>query len=406
MRLLVLASIAGLAMAASPLQAQDAVQLQRALDRMVDVQISDTPIGQVFAKLTQQTGAKFDLPEETLALLPYGDQTRLTITLKNVTLRKALSPMLSQQALAWTIDGDIVRIIPKEGLFRLGRRASYDELRQLGVMYSTELKPVAQGGSVLDQLQKATANKKLALKFPPEIAEQARQALIEKADGILPCKASAWLDALCAPKHLTWYLRGDDIVVLEMKAQVERQLRRVVTLRYEKANLMNVLVDLAKKARVKLVMEPGVMDTLPRETRENFNLEMCAPVEQALQVIQGATGLVFTATSEGVNVAASSSGGSERTATTGPAARPRFPFMLRTTMPGPGGTTIEVYISPSELPPDVVDYIQAQKEKLIEQIRASMPATAPAPRPSPAAKPSPAPTTKPAPEPEIEGGGG
>jgi len=94
-------------------------------------------------------------------------------------------------------------------------------------------------------------------------------------------------------------------------------------------------------------------------------------------VIQGATGLVFTTTSEGVNVAGAAGG--ERTPATGPAAKPKFPFMLRTTMPGPGGSTIEIYISPSELPPDVAEYIEAQKQKFIEQIRASMPTTAPAP---------------------------
>jgi hypothetical protein len=73
--------------------------------------------------------------------------------------------------------------------------------------------------------------------------------------------------------------------------------------------------------------------------------------------------------------------------------RRRTPFFLRTTIPGPGGTTIEVYISADELPPEVVDAIQEQKIRLIDQIKASLPKTRPAATTAPAA---PAPTPTPA----------
>ena len=87
---------------AAPVWGQSAViGLQQALDRPIDLSVSDAPIGEVFNKLSKASGVKFVIAPVTLESLPYGDRTRLDVTLKNVTLRKALTPMLSQHALAW-----------------------------------------------------------------------------------------------------------------------------------------------------------------------------------------------------------------------------------------------------------------------------------------------------------------
>lgn len=380
------ALLAWLLVAAVPATAQDAVALQRALDKAVDVSIEAMPIAQVFQKLQAQTGAKFVLPEETLALLPYGDQTRLKVELKNVTLRKALPPMLAQQALTWTVDNDVVRICPKEALYRLGRRATYDELRALGILYSETLQPADKGGPALDQLRKLAGNPKLTFVFPASVDAD---ALLKQGEPARSLVASEWLDFLCQGKALTWFLRGDEIVVLEMRTQVERQLQKIVTLKYENAQLANVLVDLVRQARVKLSMDPGVMNYLPRETRDNFNLVMSdATVAQAFEVISGATGLRFHATNEGVLVDASE-GLVRKSQPTSAPARVRRPFFVRMNMPGPGGTNIEVYISPDELPDDVVDAIQAEKIKMIDKMRQSIPTR-------PAATTAPAPASRPA----------
>lgn len=393
-RLNAVAAVAVVALSAGLAWGQDAIALQRALDKTVELATTDMPIAQVFQKLQQQTGAKFDISADTLDLLPYGDQTRLAVELKNVTLRKALPPMLAQQALTWTVETDAIRIVPKEALYRLGRRATYDELRELGILYSTPIQPVDKAAAVLDQLRKITGDKTLRFVLPPQsdLGE-----LADQADKKLPCIASEWLDFLCQGRAMTWFLRGDELVIIEMRAQVERQLQKTVSLKYQNANLMNVLVDLVRQSRVKLVMEPGVMEFLPPETRENFNLVMSdATVAQAFEVIAGATGLKFLRTNEGVLVEASE-GLARRTTASGPAVRRRTPFFLRTTIPGPGGTTIEVYISADELPPDVVDAIQEQKIRLIEQIKESMPKTRPAATTAPApAAPEPAKPATPA----------
>lgn len=363
-----LAAVVAVALAALAATAmgQDVASLQQALDRPVNISIPDAPIGEVFSRLTAATGVKFVLDPDTLESLPYGDQTRLAVTLKNVTLRNALTPMLSPQALQWAVDGGAVRVLPSEGLYRMCRRATYDELKTLGIMYSDKFQPSTEAGSVVDQLRKATGNKQLDVLFH---VEADKQALLAKADRALPGTAVAWLDAICQGKNWTWYLWGDDIIILDRVKQVQRQLQRQVSVRPQGAKLMSVLLDLAHKAHVELSLEPGVMNYLPVETVNNFNLMMAdASIGQALEVISGATGLKFTTTADGIRVEASDklTGGSSQA--TQPA-RKRASFLVRMMVAGPNGAPIEVLIRSDDLPPDLADYIQGEKDKYVDKLK-------------------------------------
>src|ERR1035437_3612247 len=105
------------------------VSLQQALDRPIDaLTVENAPISEVFRRLSEKSGVKFVVDDQTRACLPYGDQTRLDVRMKNATIRKDLSRVLAPEALQWTIENDMVRIVPSEALARMCRRASYDEL--------------------------------------------------------------------------------------------------------------------------------------------------------------------------------------------------------------------------------------------------------------------------------------
>lgn len=365
--------------------AQDAASVQRGLDKTVDVDISDS-IVQVFKTLQQQTGVKFAIPDSTLAMLPYGDQTRLKVELKHVTLRKALSPMLAGQALDWSVENDVVEIQPKEALFRLGRRATYDELRMLGLIYTTSLQPTAAGGEVVSQLQKITGDRALHIVTP---AGADMQAIFQQAEKSLPCLASDYLDAVCqAGQSWTWYLAGDEINVIEWRVQIERQLQRQVPLQYQNAQLVKVIIELAREARVKLTMEPGVLDLLPTEVKENFNLKMNASIADAFEVIAGSTGLRFIRASDGIKVEASEAlKRKAEVSSTQPAPRRSRPFFVVMSLPAADGNNVQIFFSPDELPPDVVDAIQAQKDQYVEKLRATLP-KAPPRKPATASAPA------------------
>ncbi len=356
------------ALACVPAFGQGGVNVQIALDKPVDLNINELPIGQVFQRLTDASGVRFVIGQDVYEYLPYGDQTRLVVNLPKVTLRNALSPMLMPLGMGWVIDQNSVRILPMAALTRMTRRATYEELLTLGSILSVKLQPIDKGGAVLDQLLTATKNKNLKITFPQKFEKADREIAFIRADRALPCTGAQWLDMLCQGRGWTWYLAGDDVTIIEQKAQIERQLRQQVSLRYEGADLTAVMLDLAHKARVLLNMDPGVMDYVPVETRKNFNLIMSeASIAQAFEVISGATGLKFVTEDDGIRVEASEKLKKTLEAATGSSAK-KSPFFLKTTIPLSDGSTLEAYIRAEDLPAEVQTVINAEKAKLVEAI--------------------------------------
>ncbi len=359
---------------AAPSAGPSSASLQLALDKPVELKVEDAPIGEVFERLTEATGVRFRVGPDVYACLPYGEQTRLTVRIKNITLRKALTPVVAPQGMKWIIEDDAVRIRPADALLRMGRRATYDELRMLGTIHSAAIQPRAKGGEPVAQLRKLTGNEDLRLVFRLEGAD--REAALARADRVLPGTPADWLDMLCHGQGWTWYLWGDDIIILGKKAQVGRQLQRQVTLRYENAPLVDVLLDLARQGRVQLNMAPAVMEFVPAETRSSFNLIMSdATIAQVLEVISGATGLTFAPEDEGLRVEASDrlkklgEGGAD-------AGRRRTPFFLKKSVPLPDGSTVELLVRPDDLPEHVIEAIKGERARLFELlIRKYGPAT-------------------------------
>jgi len=375
-----------LAVASGPAAGQSGVSVQLALDKPVDLNITDAPINQVFQRLTEATGVRFVIGKDVYACLPYGDQTRLAVKLKNVTLRNALSPMLTPQAMEWRIEKDAVRILPAAPLLRMTRRATYEELVALGRILSARLQPVDKGGVVLDQLRTATGNKDLKLNFHARTDKrETAEAGVQRANLALPCTGAQWLNMLCHGRGWTWYVWGNDVMIIEQKMQIRRQLQQEVSLRYEGADLTTVLLDLAHKARVLLNMDPGVMEYVPVETSKNFNLIMSeATIAQALEVISGATGLQFVTENQGVRVEASEK---LRQALERPAgsSTKRSPFFLKTSIPLGDGSSLETYIRAEDLPAEIQAIINAERARLVEallkkyNITTTQPTTQPAP---------------------------
>lgn len=350
--------------------------LQVALDKPVELDAGDMPIAQVFQRLTDATGVKFTIGPDVYACLPYGELTQMRVKIPKTTLREALSPMLAPLAMEWTIEAQAVRVVPSGALLRMTRRATRDELIVLGKIHSVKMQPTDKGPSVIEQLRKATGNKDLNLMLHmPKVDEE---ALTARAERVLPATAATWLDMLCHGQGRTWYLWGDDIIVVEKKTQIARQLRRQVSLRYENAELVTVLLDLARQANVKLNMEPRVMDYLSDEMRENFNLAMAeATIGQALEVISGATGLLFVREEEGIKVQASDS--LKEKAAAGSQVRKSRAFYLKHSVPLPGGGTVDVIIPSDEVPEDLRKAIMAERDRFFEILtRRFCPTTQPA----------------------------
>ena len=356
-----------IAMLAAPAKSQDEeIRLQRALDQPVNLEVADAPIDEVFQRLQKATGVKFVIDPDTMDFLPYGNQTRLAVTLKSVVLRKALTPMLAPQALQWEVDGQVVRIRPTEALYRLCRRATYEELTTLGQLHSQKLLPTDRAEAVVQQLRRLPGQEKLELFFH---VKGDSEEVYRRAERALPGTGAEWLNVLCHGQDWTWTLRENKIVIMDKAMQLQSQLAQSLSLRYQNAPLIDVLLDLARQGRFKLSLQPGVMNTLPSSMAENFNLTMAeATIYEALEVISGATGLEFIHRGEGIHVEASEALKQQVAAVRDRrSGRPRF--FVRMTLPGPNGTQIEVFMRPEELPEDILKEIEKAKDTFIAEIR-------------------------------------
>lgn len=346
---------------------QESVSLQRLLDRPVSVEAKDLPIGKIFEKLQAASGIEFIVDHDTLDVLPYGDQTRLSARIKNATLRTALTPILSVPALQWEIVGEKVRIIPSEPLYRMCRRATYDELLLLGKMHTEKVTP-AEGEDALQAIKRTLGAKDLDIFFHTKDEQDVKDKAFKRAASALPGTAVAYFDRLCHGNGWTWYLSGDRVMIRDKVSQNKRQLEKQITLKYTNAELVTVLADLAHASRLKLTMKPGVLQYLSDEVKSNFNLTMSeASVAEALEVISGATGLIFKPTEDGLLVDASEE--LVEKGTRGGGSRNRSPFFVKLSVPGPNGTIYEVFLRSDELPEDVVKAIEAEKQKFIDSVR-------------------------------------
>lgn len=338
--------------------------LQQKLDRPVSLDLRNRPVEEVFARLAQATGADLRIAPDTLACLPYGSQTELSVTLKDVTLRKALPAMLRPHGLDWQIDGENLLIVPSDALYRTGRRATFEELQRLGKLLSSPLRQPAD--DLRQSLRDATGLADLTVRLV-EIPRAQIEAARTTAASILPATAGEYLDALCDAVRLSWYLDGRTVVLLPRQKQLQRQLQRKVSLRYQNAPLAQVLLDLARKARIRLSLTPGLLKMLPSDVRTNYTLIMAdATIAQALEVISGNTGVEFDLGNDGLHAKPSvylevQSGSAGQSVSRG--------VFLETSLQTSSGQTVKIYILPDQLPPDLRNALQQQRQTLIDDLR-------------------------------------
>ena len=361
---ILLALLAGLT-AGAPAQSANEALIQKKLDSFIDFEASNMPIEGVFSKLGHQTGVQFLVAPDTLDLLPYGSQTNLDVEFKQVRMRDALDRLLGKQALDWKIRDGVLHILPSAPLYRMLHRPSFDELAVLSSVMNAKLEAQETPADALEQLKQAAGEPdlRLAIHVPAS-----REELLTRAALHLPATGREWLDRMTDGKGWTWFVSGDAIVILQREAQMQRQLQKRVSLRYRNARLVNVLLELASAARAKLHLEPGVLVMLPETQRENLNLIMAeATVDQALEVISGATGLVFTVVDDGIQISPSDYLKAEpMISASTPKKRP--PFFIKESMKM-GSNSVEVFYSAEELPEDVIEKILSHRESMIERLR-------------------------------------
>ncbi len=334
---------------------------------------SKTPIGEVFEKLAQSTGVRFVIDESTYQSLPFDKKTTFTLSIKGRSLRNALTPLLAPRRCsgpsrtAWCESCPPSRSTAcaaaqtREELLCLGRICwDQDQAGKGKLTASTKTDTAGQLADLTAQLRKITEDEALEIVF--RVPDEKVGEAVAHGQKALPASGGEFLDALTQGQGWTWYLDGGRLIVLDSRKQVERQLGRQFTLKYEGMSISDVLTDLAHKARVQLEMEPGVLAALPADTRNNFSLRMnTATVAEALEVISGGTGLAFTRTADGLRVEM----GKQPSGPPGSTTRSSRPtLIIRKTITLPDGSTVDLMIRGDDLPDDVRAYLEAERGEI------------------------------------------
>lgn len=372
-----LIAIAVLSIVPAALAQNGAGAVIQTLDAPVELQIDDQPILEALERISRQSDLSIELTERTLRWLPHGEQTRVSLRARNVSLRDALTAMLQPMNLTWQVSAEGVRVEAVDALKRMGRRPSFAETRALAQVLNTVIEPDTPA---LTQLRVATGLPRLDLLW--HVPEDARAEAIARADSRRPCTGQEYLNMICHGRGWTWYLWGNDIAIMPKQMLTERQLRQTVTVAYRGESLIHVLRDLLDQAELDLQIEPGALALLPPETRESFTLLMAdATVGEALEAISGATGLVFTPGQMSVTLSA----GGTLQALSQPAQRERQPFILLIRR-DVAGMEMMIPVRVDDLPEDLAEQLtdRAESEReaaiaeLIEQFSPSPPSTQPA----------------------------
>jgi hypothetical protein len=312
-------------------------------------------------------------------LLPWGDQTNITVKTERTTLRDALEAITRKLGLVFVLKDQNIELQPMPALTRIGRRATQQELKALDQLASTEAKLSTERPTVR-QLIEAVDQKLLEIKSPFAIESRPGDNVVQEQVVFVARNATLMdaLEALAKETRATWYPWGKSIVIVPKEDQIRNQLSRPITVRYPGTDVAQVLTELSQKAGVTFEIEPGAIQRIPL-TERRIKLELYdASIIKALEAIAGVTGLGYTVNEKGVYVFNASSA-------TGIAPRDPVIGMIQL------DDNMQILVPTSQVPPDIQEYLRTRTKKQLEKIRQMMkeegfkptpPATQPATKPN------------------------
>jgi hypothetical protein len=356
--------------------------INEAMDKQVALKFPEnTPLPQVMQSITKDTGVPLIADPSVYELLPWGEQTGLTVQIENQTLREALAAMTRTLGLTFVLKPESVEIRPMPALRRLGRRATAGELELLNLLASTPAELKANRAEVKD-LVAAVDAKLEAAKSPFAIENRAFDD--NTAGTPVPVTKNATLmdalESMVEATDATWYPWGKSLVIIPKEEHVRSQLAKEISVRYNDVDIAKVLTELSARSGVPFTIEPGAVQNIPPEARKVGLILDNTSVQQALEYIGGFTGLSYVVNEKGVYLF-------NKSGAAGGARRDPILAIVRL------DSGAEVLIPESEVPPDLREYLKHKRRRAIEALREQMIDEGFKP---PATQPATAPTTAPA----------
>lgn len=336
--------------------------VRAALDQPTQLVVENLPLNDAFDQIVADTGVQISIAQKTLDLLPYGKNTRLNVEVRNVPLRQGLAAMCAPLGLTFEIKGRGVELLPTAQLSSLCRRATFDELETLALLYRTPIDTLlADAESFSDRLQ-------FRIDDPPDPWPVMRTALTRLGD----LRADQALTQACDSLSWTWHPAGKQITVLR---SIDQQLRHHVSLRQTGRRLIDVLQAIGAAGGVTVRAEPGAIAALPRRTQSNFSIyfeNQC--LGDAFNLVSATTGLGYRVEPDAVVFFNPT--GQHADAGALPLIQPRHrrdAYVGKIILPpGDDGLVIELLIHESDLSPEVNALRKQYLQRADQEIKAAL----------------------------------
>ncbi len=354
--------IAVLACSAAGFAQETSALINKALDEPVKLNIDNT-LPQALDAITKQTGVRFHEDPAVWDLLPWGRETRIQAKIENATLREALKMMMRKLGLVLVLRDEFVEVQPMAGLRRLGQRASLDELAALDLLATRPLGLETDRPTIKRLLE--AIDLKLAAEKDVQVAVENRIGDLVSQDKtvFVPRNATLMeaLESLTKSTRATWYPWEKSIVVCTKEDRTRKLLNKPLSMRPPNrgSDVMDFLLEISTRTGIPFEFQPGVVQTVPAESRIFRGTLTNVPAAQIMEYVAGATGLSYSVLDDRILIASPQSA-------TGAQSRDRAIGMLQL----PSG--MQVLVPQSQVPPDMQEYLRHKMQKELEKIRQLM----------------------------------
>lgn len=361
-----------------------AALLNEALDKQVNLSVNAV-LPDAIRQIGDQTGVRIEAPPDLWDLLPWGDQTNITATIQNNTLREALTAITRKLGLTFVLRENAVELQPVPALARMGKRATLQELQALDLLMSLPY-PNDNVRPTLRQILQTVDDVLLSSKADFVVENRAPQGPLQETIIPLPRNATIAeaLEAIARATSVTWYPWGRSIVVLPKEDQIRVLLQKPISLNLRGDDVGQVLLDLSRRVGVPFSIEPGAVQRVPPEFRSVRLTVENAPVQQVLEQLAATTGLGYVVTDRIGQTGSPGGGGLEG----GVYIWNNSPIPLppgfapdragggagdsRMTLLLPLESGAQLAVPESELPDDVREFLQFKREQEVRRLRALM----------------------------------
>ncbi len=274
----------------------DKLQLQARLSKEVEFEFKDVTIAQALKKIGETAEVKIVLSDEAVWKLPYGEATRLSVSL-NGSLSDSLTEMLNAFFMRYAVGNEEITIYPRAELEHIIGRPNAKQLELLKKIYSMKMSFDARfsAENVLSLIREAFEGISfLPYDVPQRMSEIFKMMSTDK--GIAPVSFAVFLEQV-GDKYKTprWYLSGmnfpDQAPVIRMVNEVmfrEAKLNQVVDISFKDETTDVIIQRLAGWTGMELFVNKKYPSWLEEEIAVNMqNVKLGQALRNIVSSVDG-----------------------------------------------------------------------------------------------------------------------